>query len=60
MGDYIMPNAIWEPNERSALRPNNAGKAIQQTISAPLNPKKRDDGFFDLYYFVLTPDEGVA
>ena len=55
-----MPNAIWEPNERSALRPNNAGKVIQQTISAPLNPKKRDDGFFDLYYFVLTPDEGVA
>jgi pimeloyl-ACP methyl ester carboxylesterase len=29
-------------------------------ISVQLNPGKPDDGFFDLYYFVLTPNEGLA
>ena len=53
---------IWKTDERSGLRPNNSGNEIEKLISVPLNStnSQANDGFFDLYYFVLRPASGRA
>src|SRR2546422_9457600 len=43
---------VWHPNERTGLK--SSGKLI----SVPLNPERPREGSFDLYYFVMKPDDG--
>jgi pimeloyl-ACP methyl ester carboxylesterase len=48
-------SVIWEAAERVGL--GDSGGYIQKLISVPLNPKKKSDGNFDLYYFSPLPEE---
>jgi pimeloyl-ACP methyl ester carboxylesterase len=50
----------WEANERSALRPTPEGDAIENLLRVPLNGRGPKDGYFDLYYFVKSPEGGPA
>jgi pimeloyl-ACP methyl ester carboxylesterase len=48
----------WEANERSALTPT--GDAIENLLRVPLDRRNPKHGDFDLYYFVKSPEEGLA
>ena len=48
----------WEPDECAGLGPTKDGTLIEKLIRAQLNPWKRNDGSFDLYYVIQRP--GIA
>jgi hypothetical protein len=50
----------WEANERSGLRPAPQGDIIENFLRVPLNRRNPKAGYFDLYYFVRPPKEGLA
>src|SRR5919106_260149 len=43
----------WEARERTGF--GESGHYIERLIPVPLNPKKKSDGVFDLYYFIGKP-----
>ena len=49
---------VWDARDRSGLGAD--GDVIEKLVSVPLDPKKRKDDHFDLYYFVRTPRNGLA
>ena len=55
---FLSASAIWNPNERTGLKPVKGQPYIEKLISVSLDPKKPEEGSFDLYYFVRIPAEG--
>ncbi len=58
----LSQSKVWRTDERSGLRLNNSANDIEKLISVRLNSTDPDanDGYFDLYYFVVTPTDGLA
>src|SRR6266542_2337514 len=54
----FFPSKVWNVDERAEFASDQ--NYIEKFIRVPLNPEKKSDGYFDLYYFIRRPDrEGL-